>query len=268
MKTILNGLRELAGVHGTMVSNAAGTLLAYDAAAIYDAELLASVARALARAIESVRLTQPDWNQINTQFTEGKLLIRKLPDGQDAHSQGAYLSVVADNQLNPSFAMIAIRVAVSKLQKLAESGGFASLAPIIPVGPVPPVAAIPAAERSGGVVQPISASTLSSRMPRAADVASSGLSWSGLSSGSNLNGSGVSVADESCAQLLTLYTKALARSTGPMAKVFVKDAVRKVCADRPFSRERAHAVIAELVKAISDPLEAAKFRETTTKAAG
>lgn len=260
MKTILNGLRELAGVHGTMVSNAAGQLLAYDSAAIYDAELLGSVARAIARAIESVRLTQDDWTQINTQFTEGKLLIRKLPDGQNKQGPGVFLSVVADNQLNPSFAMIAIRVAVGKLQKLAETGGLTNLEPIAPV-------AASAPDRSGGVVQP-AASTLSGRVPRPAEIASAGLSWSGLSAGSNLTGSGVAVADELSAQLLTVYTKALARSAGPMAKVFVKDAVRKVCADRPFSRELGHAVISELAKSIHDPLEAAKFRELATKAPG
>jgi hypothetical protein len=267
MKTILNGLRELAGVHGTMVSNAAGQLLAYDSAAIYDADLLGTVARSIARAIESVRLTQDDWTQINSQFTEGKLLIRKLPEGQDNHSHGIFLSVVADNQLNPSFAMIALRVAVGKLQKLAETGALANLEPIAPIAASTSVAAT-AVERSGGTVQTAAASALSGRVPRTAEIARAGLSWSGLSSGSNLSGSGVAVVDEASAQLLTVCTKTLARSAGPMAKVFVKEAVRRVCADRPFSRDLAHALIAELARSISDPVEAAKFRELTTKATG
>jgi hypothetical protein len=51
-----------------------------------------------------------------------------------------------------------------------------------------------------------------------------------------------------------------------MAKLYVKEAVRKVSPERPFSRDNAEELIAELAKTITNPTEAAQFREKVYKA--
>lgn len=269
MNTILKGLRELEGVHGALISDGAGQLIAFQAVPIYDAELLGSVSRAAVRAIESVRLLQEDWEQINTQFTEGRLLIRNLGTPGSRTGTGYTLAVIADHRLNASFATITIRVAVQKLRAMIESGQPLAAMAAMQSAPVSAIGSstLQPQDRSGGVVasQAIGAGT--GGIPRAAEVASSGLSWSGFGNGSGLSSSGVAVTDANSSHFLTACTKALARSAGPMAKVFVKDAVKRVCPDRPFSRDYAAQLIAELVKGISDPLEAAQFRAAATKSA-
>jgi hypothetical protein len=48
-----------------------------------------------------------------------------------------------------------------------------------------------------------------------------------------------------------------------MAKVFVKEAVRKVCGERPFSREDGPAVLAHLATTIDDNDDRASFQRAT-----
>jgi hypothetical protein len=88
-----------------------------------------------------------------------------------------------------------------------------------------------------------------------ADLTGSGLSWSVSVTGaaSSAGASGVAVLDAAASAYLTACTKALSGSVGPMAKVFVKEAVRKICPDRPFSRHDGGALLAELEKRIDDP---------------
>jgi hypothetical protein len=86
----------------------------------------------------------------------------------------------------------------------------------------------------------------------------SSLSWSG--GGTNRSsGIGVAVRDEEALRLLTTLTKSLAPFVGPMAKVFVKDAVRRVCPDVPFSRERVGEVLQVLQAQIEDPSDCHEF---------
>jgi hypothetical protein len=75
-----------------------------------------------------------------------------------------------------------------------------------------------------------------------------------------MGGSGVHVADAASSEFLTACTKALARCVGPMAKLYVKEGVQKICPNRPFSRDSGTELIAELVKHISNPNDAAQFR--------
>jgi hypothetical protein len=49
---------------------------------------------------------------------------------------------------------------------------------------------------------------------------------------------------------------------GPMAKVFVKEAVRGLCGPAPFGREHVLPLIAQLERHIEDPAERAQFRNT------
>jgi hypothetical protein len=80
-----------------------------------------------------------------------------------------------------------------------------------------------------------------------------------------LSASGVAVADQASSVVLTACTKALARSAGPMAKLFVKEAVRKLCQGRPFSRDQLPALVAELEKQIEDAADAADFQRAMLK---
>jgi len=61
MQTILQGLRDLDGVHGTFVADATGQVLAFNAESIYDASLLQQVSKAIATAIDSVKLLEEHW---------------------------------------------------------------------------------------------------------------------------------------------------------------------------------------------------------------
>jgi hypothetical protein len=99
----------------------------------------------------------------------------------------------------------------------------------------------------------------------ASEIASSGLHWSGLGGSSTLSASGVAVADAVSSALLTSCTKLLANAVGPMAKVFVKDAVRKISAGQPFSKAMYAALITELEKEIEDLDDAAAFRKNASK---
>jgi hypothetical protein len=69
--------------------------------------------------------------------------------------------------------------------------------------------------------------------------------------------------DAASSTFLSACTKALAASVGPMAKVFVKEAVRKVCGERPFSRADGPAVLAHLATTIDDTDDRALFQRAT-----
>lgn len=270
MESILKSLTELEGVHGAILSDSNGRVLAFQAHSIYDADLLAQVSRAIASALDSIKLMHEEWDSVTTQFADGKLLIRKV---NLTRGNALCLAVIADARLNSSFAGVAIRVAVAKLNSLADSGAelTAVATPKLPVanpaGP-PASAKIPtqAATVPIAVVSAGSAAAppapFKTRMP---EVATSGLSWSGLGS-STLSASGVTVKDPASSAALTACTQALARNVGPMAKVFVKEAVRKLCGDRPFSKDQTSALVAELSKSIDDPSDAAQFKQSALKA--
>jgi hypothetical protein len=68
--------------------------------------------------------------------------------------------------------------------------------------------------------------------------------------------------DPRAAAFLNAATEALAGSVGPMAKVFVKEAIRSVCGAAPFGREHVLALVAHLEKQIDDGADRAQFRKT------
>jgi predicted regulator of Ras-like GTPase activity (Roadblock/LC7/MglB family) len=254
MDNILQGLQALEGVNGAFVAEPNGHIVAYRAHAVYDATLLQEVSLLIGSSIDSVKLLHDHWDSVTAHFAEGTLLIRSLgwPKGTPMT-----LSVIADRRLNQSFASVAMRVAVQKLRAIVEGGGQAAPGlgasargygnasnPALASGPLGPV--------------PVPVQTKS-------EVATSGMSWSGLGT-SGLGKSGVAVADPASGEALTACTKALARSLGPMAKVFVKEAVIRICQDRPFQKAQAAALVAELEKQISDPGEAAQFRRSVLAA--
>lgn len=93
---------------------------------------------------------------------------------------------------------------------------------------------------------------------------SSGLSWSGVNGSHNQGSSiGVAVADEDALELLTKLTKTLAPFVGPMAKVFVKEAVREVCRGVPFGMAQGK----DVAKMLRSQIEDSSDREQFTKSA-
>lgn len=271
MESILQSLHELDGVNGTIVADGSGQILAYKAHAVYDLPILQQVSRSVVSAVDSIRLLQEDWDSITAHFGEGKLLIRSLSSGGKSKEKALTLSVIADSRLNIPFAGVALRVAVSKLKATLDAG--------VPMTSVVPQVGIPGGAL--GTSNMNSAASLGSSSNAhfsstgmgggaagkgsVPDVASSGLSWSGLAGSSSMATSGVMVADPASSTVLTVCTKMLAKSVGPMAKLFVKDAVRKISPDKPFSKEQSNELIAELIKHIEDPAEATQFRQNVLK---
>jgi hypothetical protein len=185
-------------------------------------------------------------------FGDGKLLLRSLRIA-GARPRRYILAVIADSTLNVAFLGVALRVAASKLITELEAG--------------PP----PAPTHSQQIPIAASSTTSSSKIPIVepprAEIARSGLSWSGTGSGtgsgSGVGASDVSVLDAASSAFLSACTKALAASIGPMAKVFVKEAVRKLCGERPFSRADGPALLAHLAAAIEDTDDRAMFQRAT-----
>lgn len=271
MKAILSSLRELEGVNGTFVCDAVGQVYAYASEAIYDASLISQASKSVATAIDSVKLIQEDWETITVHFSEGRLLLRNIPSGLRKGGSGYFLVLIADSRLNLSFATVAIRVAIGKLKPLIDSLGgnlpvpttaaTASTSSNVSAGGFSPLVASPIASMVGS-----SPSLSASHTPATApEIAGSGLSWSGLGGSSAMTASGVAVADAASSAVLTACTKCLAKATGPMAKVFVKDAVRQITGGQPFAKSMLGALITEVEKHIEDRDDAAQFRKTASK---
>lgn len=236
MDAILQELMDLAGVSAAMVFDGTGHLDGHRGRAVYDRALCEQVSGNLVKAIDSIQLQQADWDSVTAQFADGKLILRNLGSpGGHAHT----LAVVADVTLNSSFATVAIRVAANKLRKAIVEGGSATATP---------AAAAPAGSPSAS----------SSQLPGESKPAlgSSGLSWSKVSS---VGFSTVAVADPASSAFLTRCAKQLARHVGPIAKVYVEEAVRRVSPDAPFSVSVGARLVEDLATQIEDPDDRAQF---------
>jgi predicted regulator of Ras-like GTPase activity (Roadblock/LC7/MglB family) len=241
LEPILQGLREVEGVQGAMVVDHTAAVVAHRAHAIYDLGVLQQVARSVVSSIDSVQLIQDDWDMLTAHYGEGKLLLRSLRTAA-SRPRRYILAVIADATLNVAFLGVALRVAAAKLVAELEAEPVAAPAAALAIG-------------STGRIP-----TLETPRP---ELAKTGLTWSGVSSGSGVGSSDVGVADPSSATYLSACTKALAASVGPMAKVFVKEAVRRVCGDRPFSRTDGPALLAQLATTIDDTDDRAMFQRAT-----
>lgn len=260
METILKGLRDLEGVNGAFLADSSGQIYAYNAESIYDAKLLGQVSKSIATAIDSVKLLQDDWDTITAQFSDGRLVLRSVPAGTRKGAAPLTLALIADSRLNPSFATVAVRVALGRIKTLADEN---ALAPLAATSGAAPVRNVSAAVESNASV-PVMKQSHSTVTP---EVATSGLSWSGFGGSSSMAGSGVSVADAASSAVLSACTKCLAKAVGPMAKVFVKEAVRKVAPGQPFAKAMLPELVVELEKNIEDRDDAREFRKAMTKIA-
>jgi hypothetical protein len=239
MDAILQGLLDLPGVNAALVLDAASHLAGYRGKSIYDRALCEQVGATLGKAIDSIQLQQEDWETVSAQFTDGKLLLRSL--GKAAG--GAHvLAVVADSTLNASFATVALRVAANKLRKALEGG---------PATPVPAPTTPPSAGHGSVVPPPLPASASQ------AVASSTGMSWT--RPGSTVALTGITVRDPAAAAFLARCTKALARAVGPMAKVYVQEAVRRVSADATYTMSLEAQLVEDLAGQVEDAAERAQF---------
>ena len=257
METILQGLMDLAGVSATLLLDARGAVVAHRAHAVYDRATCEQVGGTLTKAIESIQLQQEDWETITAQFADGKILLRKCGTGPGKH----VLAVVADATLNPSFATIAIRVAANKVRSAVDGAASSAASP----QPASASSAQPASG-PGAPARPGSSGVLGGADSRPG-LANSGLSWTKSSSvGSQAGGiSGVTAADPASSAFLVRCAKELARHVGPMAKVYVQEAVRRASPEACFSLSASKALLDDLAGQIEDADDRAKFREALAK---
>jgi predicted regulator of Ras-like GTPase activity (Roadblock/LC7/MglB family) len=244
LEPILQGLRDVEGVQGAMIVDHTAAVIAHRAHTIYDLAVLSQVARSVASSVDSVQLIQDDWDTLTAHFGEGKLVLRSLRTA--GRPRRYVLAVIADATLNATFLTVALRVAAGKLVAELEARLTDAHASSLPIA------------SGSGNTGPHEAAD---QAPP--EVARTGLSWSGVGSGSGVGSSDVSVSDSASSTFLTACTKALAAVGGPMAKVYVKEAVRKVCGERPFARADAPALIGHLAATIDDADDRAMFLRAT-----
>ncbi len=253
MDHILDGILEVPGVGAALVVDANGKLVAHRGKAVYDRGLCEQLAGSLSKVVDAVQLQQEDWDAISAQYSDGKLLLRNL--GAAAGSSFV-LVIVADATLNPSFATVAIRVAANKLKRALAGGPAGSSLPGI--SSVPGASAPPPLPPSTSPGIPVA-------QPAPSDsgaLGSSGLSWS---KGSSVSLSRIQAADPASGTFLSRCAKELARHVGPMAKVYVEEAVRRVAADQPFAMVHAPKLLDDLSGQIEDADDRAQFRKAVQK---
>lgn len=260
MDASLQSLLDLAGVNAAMVYDGAGRLVAQRGKAVYDRGLCEQVGGPLSKAVDSIQLQHDDWEAVTARFADGTVILRNLGEVSGA---SYVLAVVADATLNPAFAAVAIRVAATKLRKLL--GGAASMAALpsslgSSVGPGPGGSQVGPGGSQPGVRGPGSSQVFPPGQHPASGsrpvLASSGLSWS-KTGGSAF--SAVAAADPAAAAFLQRCSRELARHVGPMAKVYVEEAVRRLCPDSTFALPQGPAVVEELAGQIEDGGDRAAF---------
>ena len=268
MVAILQTLLELAGVNAALVLDGSGRVLAFKGHAIYDGPLLEQVSLSVVKALDSIRLRHDDWDSITVQYEDGKLLLRNLGTG----GLTRVLALVADGNLNPSFATVAMRVAVAKLKKELDSTPM--LGHAAQSGPTASASASASASPSPSPSPPLGPSSRPTPVRAAAPrdtagygsgpvLATSGLSWSGLgASGSST----VGVADQATSAYLSRVNKELARYVGPMSKVYIKEAIRRVSPGAPFGLSLGAQLVAELCHHIDDPADRQRFTRAVDRA--
>jgi predicted regulator of Ras-like GTPase activity (Roadblock/LC7/MglB family) len=252
MDNILQSILDVAGVGAALVVDGGGALVAHRGRAVYDRALCEGLAPLVVKAADAVQLQQEDWEAISAQYADGKLLIRNLgPSGDRTY----LLVIVADATLNPSFATVAIRVAANKLKKVLAGGSASGVGSSVlsGSGSPPPAAA-------GSSPPPVPAPAPSD----SAVLSSTGVSWS-KGSGSSVGLSRVQAADPASGAFLSRCAKELARHVGPMAKVYVEEAVRRVAGDQPFAMSHGPKLLDDLSGQIEDADDRAQFRRAIQK---
>jgi predicted regulator of Ras-like GTPase activity (Roadblock/LC7/MglB family) len=246
MESILQGLLELPGVNAAMVVDDGGRLIAHRGRAVYDAQLCEQVSATLARAVDSIQLQHEDWESLSAQFADGKLLVRNL--GVLGAGGPCVLVLAADLGLNVSFATVAIRVAANKLRKLADPTARS------PLPSAPPVLWQSAASwptSPASPPPPLPSTTSGLRPPPSMPTrATPGVA---------------ATPDPAAVAFLVRCTRELARQVGPMARVFVDEAVRRISPGQPFALAASRALLEDLAAQIEDPAGRTAFLASITR---
>jgi hypothetical protein len=232
MEAILQPILDVAGVSAVMVFDGSGHLVSHRSRSVNDRALCEQLGVLVAKSIDTVQLQQEDWDLISAQYGDGKLLMRKL-----ACASGTYtLAIIADATLNASFATVAIRVASNKLRKVLDGESASQVTPA-----------------SGATPSPSDSKPM---------LPNSDLSWSKTSSSGF---SRISAADPASLSFLSRCSKELARHVGPIAKVYLEEAVRRVSPDAPFSLSAAAKLRDDLAGQIEDANDREQFRKALAK---
>jgi predicted regulator of Ras-like GTPase activity (Roadblock/LC7/MglB family) len=247
METVLHGLMELSGVRAAMVLDGVGQLVAQVGQAVYDRALCQEVGAFLTKAIESIQLQQDDWETAAAQYADGKILVRRVSSKPDGPRH--VVAIVADGTLNASFATVALRVAANKVKAATQGGSSQTGSGPLPASASQPPGSLPPSGSSppGSDSRPVLANT--------------GLSWSKTGSTSSSLGSNIQVADPASSAFLLRCAAELARHVGPMSKVYVKEAVHRVCPDAPFSLSFSRQLVDDLAGQVEDPKDRTAFRK-------
>jgi predicted regulator of Ras-like GTPase activity (Roadblock/LC7/MglB family) len=274
MKRTLDELCGMQGVNGAFLLSEEGQLIEFSAPPIYDREIITQAAASLSRATESMSVQHNDWDTLVAHFEDSKLFILKM--------EGATLCVLADSNLNLPFLKVAIRVAKRKILKrlaaastagMGVSSSFSAYASQFSDtynSQAPVSAGFPSGSHSihpHGSYASLSHSTPEQHPGGLGSSFSdnSSLFWSGLG-GTGMQSSAVSVADEASSKMLTKISDSLASIVGPMAKVFVKEAVRRICPAEPFDMRHVRHLITELEQQhIVDNDDLQEFRDGIQK---
>jgi predicted regulator of Ras-like GTPase activity (Roadblock/LC7/MglB family) len=245
METILQGLMELSGVRAAMVLDGDGRVAAQCGQAVYDRALCEEVGGFLTKAIESIQLQQEDWETAAAQYADGKILVRRVSAKPDGPRH--VIAIVADGTLNVSFATVALRVAANKVRAAVTGGASQPGSGPLPASggsqPLPPPGSSPPGPSDS---RPVLANT--------------GISWSKSGSTSSSLGSSIQAADPASSAFLVRCAAELARHVGPMSKVYVQEAVRRVCPDTPFALSFSRPLVDDLSAQIEDAKDRAAFR--------
>jgi predicted regulator of Ras-like GTPase activity (Roadblock/LC7/MglB family) len=247
METILQGLMELSGVRAAMVLDGVGRVVAQRAQAIYDRALCEQAGGFLTKAIESIQLQQEDWETAAAQYADGKILVRRVSSRPEGPRH--VVAIVADGTLNASFATVALRVAANKIKAAVEGGSsHPGSSPLPPSGSQPPGSLPPSGSSPpGSDSRPVLANT--------------GIAWSKSGSTSSSFGSSIQVADPASSAFLMRCASELARHVGPMSKVYVQEAVRRVSPDTPFSLSFSRQLVDDLSGQVEDAKDRTAFRK-------
>jgi hypothetical protein len=209
-----------------------GRVLSRTAQSVYDDALCEQVGAVLARVVDAIQLQHPDWESLSAQYADGKLMVRNL--GQLPQSGPCLLVLVADAALNGSFAAVAMRVAANKLR---QAGGRSPVPSSPPPTFSPSPRPLPMASLSSGLrPPPFPAPPVLTPPP------------------SSPSSPGSAPRDPAAAAFLARCTRELARQVGPMARVFVEEAVRRVASGgRPFVMGMRQALLDDLAAQVEDP---------------
>lgn len=270
MKNTLDALSSVDGINGVFLCSDQGDLVEFSASEIYDQETLLQASSVVARATESISVQHDNCDNMVAHFKDGKLIMLRV----DNH----ILCVITNAGTNMPFLNVAIKVAKKKLKRQFEKNENTMENSSLPYQSSIPsnfnnnsdMRTNSSIEQSN--TQPSMHSsftphnpTQNSSMKNSGFSSNSELLWSGMGA-SAMNSSAVAVADKNASQMLTKLSQALAEVVGPMAKVFVKEAVHKICTMEPFSMQHVKLVLKELEEQhVTDPDEIKTFRQCIYK---